>query len=83
MSEKMIRKQIYLQEQHNVSLRKLAKQYHTTEAEIIRRAIEDYAAKENVAHRIDPMLELVGMVSEGPADGSVNHDHYIYGKKNI
>lgn len=39
----MIRKQIYIAPQQNKMLKRLARQTHKTEAEIIRDAIEDYA----------------------------------------
>ena len=39
----MIRKQVYLAPQQNKMLKRLARQAHKTEAEIIRNAIEDYA----------------------------------------
>ena len=39
----MIRKQIYIAPQQDKMLKRLARQTHKTEAEIIRDAIEDYA----------------------------------------
>lgn len=44
MSEPMIRKQIYLPHQHNLILKRLAKQRGIGEAEVIRQALEREAA---------------------------------------
>ncbi len=40
MSERMIRKQIYLPRRHNLALKRLAKQRGISEAEVIRQALE-------------------------------------------
>lgn len=40
MSEHMVRKQIYLPRQHNLTLKRLAKQRGISEAEVIRQALE-------------------------------------------
>jgi len=78
--EKMIRKQVYLAPEQQKLLKRLARKANVTEAEVVRRAIEDYARKEKVIDD-DPLLELIGMVKGGPPDGSINHDHYLYGPK--
>lgn len=75
---KMIRKQVYLAPEQIKLLKLLARKANVTEAEVVRRAIEDYARKEKVIDD-DPLLELIGMVKGGPPDASINHDYYLYG----
>jgi hypothetical protein len=53
-------------------------------ARVIREALRRYIAGTGAVRRTakgapDPLLEVIGMVDSGLADGSVEHDHYIYG----
>ena len=74
--ERMIRKQTYISNHQNKVLKRKAIRERTTEAEIIRRAIDSYLKNEMVEE--DPLLELIGIADNEPCDGAVNHDRYIY-----
>lgn len=79
-----LRKQIYLEQDMARQLRRLSQAMGTSEAELIRRAIDEYLAKtaSSTGEREgDPLLELIGLCDSpiGPADASVNHDGYLYG----
>lgn len=54
-----------------------------SEAEVIRRALDEYLAKvaRQAGTEEDPLLQLIGLCDspEGPTDASVNHDFYLYG----
>ena len=52
-------------------------------SQLIREAIQQFllAPEEPVDHKRDPFNRLIGMAQSGNADGSVRHDHYLYGKK--
>lgn len=77
------RKQIYLDEESDRGLKQLALSTKTSEAELIRRAVRDYLARQktNILDK-DPILDLIGLCDspEGPTDASVQHDKYLYGK---
>lgn len=77
------RKQIYLDEESERGLKQLALSTKTSEAELIRRAVRDYLARQktNILDK-DPILDLIGLCDspEGPTDASVQHDKYLYGK---
>lgn len=77
------RKQIYLDEESERGLKQLALYTKTSEAELIRRAVRDYLARQkaNIPDK-DPILDLIGLCDspEGPTDASVQHDKYLYGK---
>ena len=70
-----VRKQTYITEAQDRAVKQLADRYHTTEAEIIRRAIDGWLNKEAARGEVDPFARLIGLF-DGPAD--VNHDD-IYG----
>ncbi|MCL6561058.1 MAG: ribbon-helix-helix domain-containing protein [Firmicutes bacterium] len=74
--EKMVRKQTYISPDQDKALKRRAKKEGTTEAEIIRRAIDRYI-REHEALK-NPLLDIIGIAGKGPADGSENHDRYIY-----
>lgn len=48
----------------------------TTEAEIIRRAIDSYL--DNEMFDEDPLLGIIAITDKEPLDGALNHDRYIY-----
>ena len=80
--DRMVRKQTYISAEQDRQLKALARQEETTEAEIIRRALEQYIRAEKAKNMKNPLLGLIGISghAEGPGDGSVNHDKYIYGR---
>jgi hypothetical protein len=78
------RKQIYLDEESDQALKRLAIETKISESEHIRRAVAKYIAKKKtVIADKDPIREIIGLCDNpnGPSDASVNHDHYLYGKK--
>ena len=50
----MIRKQIYLKEQHQHAIRSIAKARGVSEAEVIREAIETHRGQRTHSHPLDP-----------------------------
>jgi len=72
----MIRKQTYISTLQNKVLKRRAISERTTEAEIIRRAIDSYLKNEMIEE--DPLFELIGITDNEPRDGAANHDRYIY-----
>lgn len=84
--ERLKRKQIYLDEESDRALKRLAVSTKTSEAEHIRRAIKNYIAKHKIDKEIesDPLQQIIGLCDnpDGPRDVSVHHDRYLYGKQN-
>ena len=78
------RKQIYLDEESDRALKRLALTSKISEAEHIRRAVKKYIAKQKgkIAEE-DPLQKLIGLCDkpDGPTDASVDHDRYLYGKQ--
>jgi metal-responsive CopG/Arc/MetJ family transcriptional regulator len=77
----MIRKQLYIEEDLDRQLKRLARVSGRSEAEHVREALRSYLDDRLPQPSEDPWLGLVGMVGEadGPGDAAVNHDHYLYG----
>jgi hypothetical protein len=67
----LIRKQTYITREQDVAVKTLAQRYHTTEAEILRRALDSWLQRERRGQSDDPFERLVGLF-EGPTE--VNHD---------
>jgi hypothetical protein len=84
MSENMVRTQVYLPRAIYKRLQVRAKKNDLTLAVQIREALEDYLIvktsddEERPMSPDDPLLELIGSISTGLGDGSINHDKYIY-----
>lgn len=78
------RKQIYLDDESNRALKRLALTTKISEAEHIRKAVKNYIAKQKdrVAEE-DPLWKLIGLCDkpDGPTDASIHHDRYLYGKQ--
>ena len=72
---KLIRKQTYTTSAQDRALKRLAQQQGTTEADILRKALDQFLVKEGIIETDDPFAELIGMF-EGPSE--VDHDD-IYG----
>ena len=91
----MKRKQIYIEESQEQAIKQLAYERGVSEALVIREAVAKYLSdetespapvteawtptEEEIAE--NPLFGIIGLVKDplGPTDGSVNHDHYIYG----
>lgn len=91
MVEKLeVRTQIYLDKAQHEALKQKAAQKSTSMAQIIREAVAVYLAQANAdddfdweAYKNDPIWKIREAVEElglsGILDGSINHDHYLYG----
>ena len=79
----LIRKQLYLDDDLNESLRLLAARTGRPEAEHVRAALRSYLETEAAEPTSDsnPLLDLVGLVNDpqGPDDVAQRHDDYLYG----
>jgi hypothetical protein len=71
----LVRKQTYLTAEQDRRLKELAERYHTTEAELLRRALDSWLARDAARSDTDPFERLVGFVSD---PNEVDHDD-IYG----
>ena len=78
------RKQIYLDEESDQALKRLAVTTEISEAEHIRRAVKKYVAKQKgKIAKEDPLRKLIGLCDkpDGPTDASIHHDSHLYGKQ--
>ena len=81
----MKRKQIYIAKEQEDALKELAFKQGVSESHLIREAVAAYIADQQevtVGRPEDhPLWQLVGVLddAEAPADGALNHDHYLYG----
>lgn len=67
----LISKQTYITPAQDRAVKRLAQQQGTTEADILRKALDLLLAKEGMVETDDPFAELIGMF-EGPYE--VDHD---------
>ena len=67
----LVRKQTYITPAQDRAVKRLAQQQGTTEAEILRKALDQFLAREGIVETKDPFAELIGMF-EGPSE--VNHN---------
>jgi hypothetical protein len=67
----LVRKQTYITPEQDRAVKRLAERHHTTEAEILRRALDDLLRREGVREGEDPFAALIGFI-EGPTE--VDHD---------
>ncbi|NHZ72048.1 MAG: ribbon-helix-helix protein, CopG family [Aquificales bacterium] len=87
MNEKMVRTQVYLPRDMYEHLKQRADEDGITMAHQIREAVALYVVEteeeieDESKYAIpddDPIWDMIGMCKDGPEDGSVNHDKYIY-----
>jgi len=71
----LVRKQTYITPAQDRAVKLLAQRQGTTEAEILRKALDQFLAREGIVETEDPFLDLIGLFS-GPSE--VDHDD-IYG----
>lgn len=69
MSE-LVRKQTYITSEQDRCLKEFAERYHTSEADLLRRALESWLIEHRAQDADDPFERLVGFAS-GPTE--VNH----------
>lgn len=74
---RLIRKQTYLTEAVETLLKRAREHWGVSEAELIRQALASHLMAQEVAQ--DPMDQIIRLVSEGPVDVAVRHDHYWVG----
>jgi len=67
----LVRKQTYITPYQDRAVKRLARLQGTTEAEILRRAVDLLLAREGILETQDPFVDLIGMF-EGPTE--VDHD---------
>jgi hypothetical protein len=67
----LIRKQTYITPEQDRAVKLLADRYQTTEAEIVRRALDDLLRSERLRESEDPFAPLIGAF-DGPSE--VDHD---------
>ncbi len=67
----LISKQTYITPEQDRAVKQLAQQQGTTEAEILRKAIDQFIAKESAGGIQDPFADLIRMF-DGPIEA--NHD---------
>ncbi len=67
----LVRKQTYITLAQDRAVKLLAQRQGTTEAEILRKALDQFLAKEGIGENQDPFADLIGMF-EGPSE--VDHD---------
>jgi len=67
----LVRKQTYITSAQDRAVKRLAQQQGTTEADILRKALDQFLAREGIVETQDPFADLIGMF-EGPSE--VDHD---------
>jgi hypothetical protein len=68
----LVRKQAYITPAQDRAVKLLAQRQGTTEAEILRQAIDEFLIRHGISETRDPFDELIGMF-EGPSE--VDHDN--------
>ncbi len=67
----LVRKQTYITPTQDRAVKLLAQRQGTTEAEILRQAIDQFLIRHGISATQDPFADLIGMF-EGPSEG--DHD---------
>lgn len=67
----LVRKQTYITPSQDRAVKQLAQRQGTTEADILRKALDQFLIREGIGESRDPFADLIGMF-EGPSE--VNHD---------
>ena len=79
MEQPMKRKQFHMTKEDEKVLKDLAQSKGLSEAEIVREAVREYAAKN--LQKENPLLEMAKEAerneTDSPGDLSMNHDHYL------
>jgi hypothetical protein len=79
---RFVRKQVYLTVEQDELLKQAAAQERTTEADVIRSALDQRLRPKRAPRRpssSDPLWEIVGLGRSGVTDVSQQVDHYLYG----
>lgn len=77
------RTQIYIEEDQMDQLKLEAEKEHLAISELIRRAIQYLleTKSRSVNWDSDPLTKSVGRIKLAVSDASMDHDHYLYGRK--
>ena len=67
----LVRKQFYITPTQDKAVKRLAREQKTTEAEILRKALDQFLARDDIMEMQDPFADLIGMF-EGPLQISHN-----------
>lgn len=74
---KMRRTQICLMPEDYETAKRISEKRGVSLSQFVRDAVKREAEAESTVD--DPLRGLIGILKDGPPDGSVNHDRYIYG----
>lgn len=83
MPAKKVRKQVYLTQAQNEELKTLALMRNTSEASLIRKAIDLFLAQEEGKTTKDPLQRLIGLGKGQHTDNAQRHDYYLYGEEEL
>ena len=72
------RVQLYLPEVQYRSVMGLAKEKHTSFAQVVREALEEFLRRNDRRWEEDPITDHVGAFDSKDKDLSIDHDHFIY-----
>lgn len=77
------RAQIYIEEDQIQRLKIEAERERLAVSELVRRAIERFlkAKTKNIDWDSDPLTKAIGKIKLAVTDASVDHDHYLYGRR--
>ena len=64
---KLVRKEFYITPAQDRAVKRLAQQQGTTEAEILRKALDQFLTREGIIETQDPFADVIGMF-EGPSE---------------
>ena len=67
----LVRKQTYITSAQDRAVKLLAQRQGTTEAEILRQAIDQFLIRQGIGETQDPFADLIGMF-EGPSEADHN-----------
>lgn len=67
--------QVYLRPDQLDKLRALAERDHVSVAELVRQGVDRLLASLTVEE--DPLLDIIGLVEDGPEDFAENHDAHL------
>jgi len=77
------RTQIYIEEEQMLQLKLEAERERLSQSELIRRAIQYLldSKTRGVNWESDPLTKTIGKVKLAVNNASVDHDHYLYGRR--
>ena len=82
METTIVKTQITLTKKQYDQLKSRANELKSSLSKIVEQALDNYfepEEKSQIFTEEDPLWQIVGTVESEITDGSINHDHYIYG----